>query len=411
LTFLLGLLLTDAPRYALSRVVLCLWDWSTAAARWLHGRATQESFQYCPSVCVILAGYNEAETIGATLESVYGSYPRLEIIVVDDGSTDGMAAVARRYARTHPGVCVLSRPERGGKSSAMNFALAYVQAEVVVVVDADSHLGPAALWEIVQPFQKPRVGAVAGNVVARNPFVNLCTWMQAYEYLNTIFIGRMLAERLGILGIVSGAHGAFRTDVLRQVHGWDVGPPEDLDLTLTIRKAGYDIAFAPYACCYTEVPENWKALVKQRRRWERSGVVRNHCRKHLDMVYFWQAHFRWSNLLLFMECWFFNVFCTLGIWVWFAWFFWQQSPDSWHVLFTLYCGYIALEVVQVLAILNYSTERLRHALICTVFLLAPFYQVLMLAVRLWATVEEIFFRGSFEDDYVPLKVRQATWNW
>src|SRR5262249_9412278 len=213
----------------------------------------------------------------------------------------------------------------------------------------------------------------AGNVVARNPFVNLCTWLQAYEYLNTIFIGRMLAERLGILGIVSGAHGAFRTSVLRQVHGWDVGPPEDLDLTLTIRKAGYRIAFAPYACCYTEVPESWKALVKQRRRWERSGGVRDHCRKHLEMVYFWQAHFRWSNLLLFVESWFFNVFCLMGIWVWFAWFLWRQAPDSWMVLFTLYGSYVAFEVVQVLAILYYSTDRARDALICTVFLLAPFY--------------------------------------
>jgi cellulose synthase/poly-beta-1,6-N-acetylglucosamine synthase-like glycosyltransferase len=411
LTFLLGLLLIDAPRYALSRVVLCLWDWSAGAARWLRGRSTQEAFSHCPSVCVILAGYNEAETIGATLESVYGSYPRLEIIVVDDGSTDGMAVAARRFARTHPGVRVLSRPDRGGKSSAMNFALVYVRAEVVVIVDADSHLGPAALWEIVQPFQNPRVGAVAGNVVARNPFVNLCTWMQAYEYLNTIFVGRMLSERLGILGIVSGAHGAFRTELLRQVHGWDVGPPEDLDLTLTLRKAGYRIAFAPYACCYTEVPESWKTLVKQRRRWERSGVVRNHCRKHLDMVCFWQAHFRWSNLLLFVECWFFNVFCMAGIWVWLAWFFWRQHPDSWNVLFTLYCSYVAFEVVQVLAILYYSMERARDALICTVFPLVPFYQTLMLAVRLWATVEEIFFRGSFHDPYVPLKVRRATWHW
>ncbi len=411
LAFLIGLLLTDGPRYALSRIVLCLWDWSAVAVRWLCGRTTPQVFSHCPSVCVILAGYNEAETIGATLESVYGSYPRLEILVVDDGSTDGMAEVARHFARAHPGVRVLSRPERGGKSSAMNFALAYVRAEIVVVVDADSHLGPAALWEIVQPFKDPRVGAVAGNVVARNPFVNLCTWMQAYEYLNTIFVGRMLAERLGILGIISGANGAFRTSVLRQVHGWDVGPPEDLDLTLTIRKAGYRIAFAPYSHCYTEVPESWEVLVRQRRRWERSGVVRNHCRKHLDMACFWHAHFRWGNLMLFLESWFFNLFCMVAIWAWFAWFFWRHDPNSWKVLLTLYLCYAVFEVVQVLAILYYSTDRTRDGLICTVFLLAPFYQMLMLAVRLWATVEEMFFRGSFQDNYVPLKVRKATWHW
>jgi poly-beta-1,6-N-acetyl-D-glucosamine synthase len=408
LTFLLGLLLTDGPRYALARVVLCGWDWLRLLRR---PAGADESFTYCPSVCVILAGHNEAETVGATLESVYGSYPRLEVVVVDDGSTDGMADVARQFARAHPGVLVLSRPERGGKSSAMNFALAYVRAEVVVVVDADSHLGPAALWEIVQPLRDPRVGAVAGQVVARNPFASLATWLQAYEYLNTIFIGRMLAARLGILGIISGACGAFRTGVLRQVYGWDVGPPEDLDLTLAIRKAGYQIACAPYCQCYTEVPETWRALVRQRRRWERSGVVRNHCRKHLDLACFWHAHFRWSNLFLLLESWFFSIVCLANIWVWIAWFAWQGRPDSGHVLLTLYLCYLGFEVIQVLAILYYTTEPARDALICSVFWLAPLYQVLMLVVRLWATLEEIFFRGSFKDNFVPLKVRRATWHW
>src|SRR5262249_10946771 len=147
-------------------------------------------------------------------------------------------------------VLVLRRPRRSGKSSATNFALTYTRADVVIVIDCDSSVGPGALWEIVQPLRDPQVGAVAGNILARNPFTNLCTWLQGYEYSSTIFVGRMLSARLGILGIVSGAFGAFRRDVLAQVNGWDVGPPEDLDLTLTIRKAGYRIEFAPYAECY-----------------------------------------------------------------------------------------------------------------------------------------------------------------
>jgi hypothetical protein len=250
--FLIGLLLTDGPRYALSRIAFCLWDCGAGLWRGLWGRARRLEFRHCPSVCVILAGHNEADTIEATLGSVWGSYPRLEIIVVDDGSADAMAQLSQQFARTHAGVLVLSRSDRGGKSSAMNMALPYTRAEVVLVVDSDSHLGPAAIWEMVQPFRDPRVGAVSGTVLARNPFTGLATWTQAYEYLSSIFVGRLIAARLGILGIVSGAFGAFRREVLDRCRGWDAGPPEDLDLTLFIRKAGYRIAFAPYAECYTE---------------------------------------------------------------------------------------------------------------------------------------------------------------
>jgi poly-beta-1,6-N-acetyl-D-glucosamine synthase len=185
------LLLTDTPRYALTKIYLCGRDWLTHTWRWLRGQDEVARFSHCPSVCAIVAGYNEADTIASTLASLWQTYPKLEIIIVDDGSKDAMAANARRFAANHAGVMVLSRPDRGGKSSAMNFALRYTQAEVIVVIDADSELGPNALWEIVQPLRNERVGAVAGSVVVRNPFASLATWFQAYEYVSTIFVGRM----------------------------------------------------------------------------------------------------------------------------------------------------------------------------------------------------------------------------
>ncbi|HXG09518.1 MAG TPA: glycosyltransferase family 2 protein [Gemmataceae bacterium] len=377
----------------------------------MRGVPAASAYSYCPSVCVILAGHNEAEVVGSTLASVWGSYPRLQIIVVDDGSTDGMADVARRFARQHEGVLVLSRPRRSGKSSAMNFALPYVRADIVVVVDADSDLGPNAIWEIVQPMQDPTVGAVAGNVLGRNPFVNLVTWLQAYEYLSTIFIGRMLAARLNLLGIVSGAFGAFRLSALEQVKGWDVGPPEDLDLTLTLRKAGYRIAFAPYAECYTDLPTTWKGLFRQRVRWDRSGVVRNHCRKHLDLAYFWSANFHFSNLVLLAENWVFNLFCTFGIYGWLLWVLLAMPGQAGKLLLTLYLLYLVFELVQIVAVMYYSNAPGRDLLICTVFVLVPFYQFYLLTARLVAHLQEIFLRASFEDNFVPEHVRRTTWKW
>jgi poly-beta-1,6-N-acetyl-D-glucosamine synthase len=411
LMFLWGLLLVDGQRYALSMILLCLEDCARNCWDWLRGVSRARSFSYCPSVCVILAGHNEAEAIGSTLRSVWGTYPRLEIIVMDDGSTDETAAIAREFARRHPGVLVLRREERGGKSSAMNFALQYTRAEVVVVVDADSHLGPGAIWEVVQPLQDPGVGAVGGAVAGRNSLTNLVTLLQAYEYLRTIFTGRMVSARLGILGIISGAFGAFRRAALDRVMGWDTGPPEDLDLTLAIRKSGYRIAFAPYALCYTDLPTTWGALIRQRLRWERSGVIRNHCRKHLDLACPWHANFRWLNLALCLESWLFNLFCLYGIAVWIVWFCWDLPADWWKVLLTLYLCYLVYEVIQVFAVLYFSPSLGYDALICCVFFLAPLYQLLQLAVRLVATTEEVFLRKSFQDNYVPAKVRSVTWHW
>jgi cellulose synthase/poly-beta-1,6-N-acetylglucosamine synthase-like glycosyltransferase len=322
-----------------------------------------------------------------------------------------MVAIAQEFARAHPGVLVLHRADRGGKSSATNFALQYTKAEVIVLVDADSTLGPAAIWEMVQPLHNPEVGAVSGAVIGRNSFTNLVTLLQAYEYLSTIFIGRMVAAWMGILGIVSGAFGAFRRSALDQLKGWDVGPPEDLDLTLSLRKCGYRVAFTPHAQCYTDLPDTWWALIKQRLRWERSGTIRNHCRKHLDLAYFWQPHLRWLDFCLLLENWIFNIVCMYGIWVWIFWFCFTLSTGWWEILLTLYLCYLVFEIVQIFSVGYFSPDPKRDLLICGVFFLVPVYQLLLLAVRLVATTEEIFLRKSFDDNYVPPKVRAATWHW
>ncbi len=411
LSLLLGLLLLDGPRYALSRIVLVGVDFVRDGCRRLTGRTEPRDYSCCPSVCVLLPGYNEAETIGHTLRGLWGTYPRMSIIVVDDGSTDGMFQVAYEFAQTHSGVMVLRRPERGGKSSAMNFALQYTKADVIVVIDADSTIEANSIWEIVQPLADPSVGAVSGSVLARNPFANLCTWFQAYEYLCNILVGRIFAARMGILGIVSGAFGAFRRDAVDRVMGWDVGPPEDLDLTLAIRKAGYRVVHAPYAQCYTDLPPTWKGLFKQRRRWDQSGVIRNHCRKHIDMAYFWSRNFRLADFFLVFEAWVFNVFCLYGFVAYSIWMALTYRGEFVQVCFVLYLCYVCFEFVQALSVLYYTRDLGRDALLCAIFPLAPFYQLFLMAARLHGQTAELLFRKSFDDNYVPQRVREATWHW
>ena len=257
------LLLVDGTRYALSSVIMVLFDLYLGFLRLLTGSSSRQlQYEFCPSVCVLIAGHNEADTIAETLGSLWNSYPRLQIIVIDDGSSDGMADVAKSYARDRHGVHILSRAQRGGKSSALNWGLSQARADVIITLDADSRLSPNALWEIVQPLQNPNVGAVSGTITVWNSSHNIVTWLQAYEYRQSIFLGRQLQARLGTLGIVSGAFGAFRHSVLKRVTGWDAGSREDGDLTLRIRKAGYQIAFAPEAECLTNAPETWSGLFR-----------------------------------------------------------------------------------------------------------------------------------------------------
>ena len=404
------LLLVDAPRYAYSAVLMAFWDAvrSLCTGR-LPGPETG-AYAYCPPVSVIIAGYNEADTIAKTMESVWNRYPCAQMIVVDDGSNDGMTDAAKKFAAGRPGILVIRRDRRGGKSSALNIGLHYATSEIIVTVDADSRLSENAIYELLQPLQDPKVAAVSATVLAWNPLASLAAFLQAYEYRQTIFISRMSRGRIGMLGIVSGAFGAFRTSVLKQLGGWDVGPGEDGDLILRIRKAGHRVGVAPYANCFTNVPTSWVRLFWQRCRWDRT-VITFECRKHEEMGFPWSANFRWSNFCLMLERWFFNVVCVYTFWLYGIWILTEYPGGALNLLALLYCCGLCIELLQMLVLLFYS-DRLKHdLLLCLALPLYPFYQVFMKAVDIFALTREIFSRVSGEDNFVPLHVRKATWRW
>lgn len=404
------LLLVDAPRYAYSVLGMALWDivkytWTgTLPGPGVYDRG------YQPSVTVVIAGHNEADTIQQTMQSVLNGYPNVQLIVVDDGSTDGMAAAALEFAHGKPEITVLRSLDRSGKSSALNMGLAHATGEILVTVDADSRLGEGSIYELVQPLSQTNVAAVSATVLAWNPFASFASMLQAYEYRQTIFISRMTRGRMGVLGIVSGAFGAFRTSVLKQLGGWDVGPGEDGDLVLRIRKAGYEIEVAPYAHCYTNVPTSWVRLFWQRCRWDRT-VITFECRKHNDMGIPFSKNFRWSNFLLMMERWFFNVVCVYTFWLYGIWVLTVYPSSSLYLLMLLYCCGLCVELLQVMALAFYSDRPWHDLKLSLVLPFYPMYQVFMKAVNLFALTREIFFRESGDDNFVPLKVRSATWRW
>lgn len=406
------LLLIDAPRYAGSALLMVLVDVLPLRRRRSQAAdgAPQPQYSYCPQVTVLIAGHNEADTIAQTMASVWTRYPHLELIVVDDGSTDGMTRAALDFAAGRSGILVLRRAERGGKSSALNLGLLYATSEIVVTVDADSRISDNAIYEIIQPLQDPETAAVSANVMAWNPFASLAAMLQAYEYRQTIFVSRMVRGRSSLLGIVSGAFGAFRTDVLKQLGGWDVGPGEDGDLILRLRKAGFRIGNAPAASCYTNVPVSWYRLFRQRCRWDRT-VITFECRKHGDLGCPWSRNFRWSNFLMLLERWTFNVVCVYMFWLYGIWLLLAFPASTLRLLPLLYCCGLCIELLQLLALLFYSDRPKQDLILATVLPLYPIYQVYLKLVDLIALTNEIVFRSSTRDNFVPAHVREVTWHW
>jgi len=394
--------LLEVPRYVLSKVVMLTIDV-------VRGEPKPTVYSHCPSVTVVLAGYNEADTTGPTIDSILGTYPNLEIIVVDDGSDDGMSHAVLPYL-VDEHVRLLRKPDRGGKSSCVNFAVAESTGEIVLVIDTDSGVEKNTIWEIVQPFADPRVGAVGGTVRVRNARCNLVTMCQAHEYLHAIFLGRQLQSRLGIMSCASGALGAFRREAVQRAGGWDVGPGEDGDLTIKVRKLGYKAVFTPYAVCNTDAPTTWRGLFKQRRRWNR-GLIRYKCRKHVDMANPFAANFSWGNLVLLVNVWFFKIFLLFAFWTAVVCRLITWNLNAGYFLLASYLLYQVFGVIKIGVLMYYSDRRLEDLVTCVVTPFHPVYRFWLCLARLVSVTEEALFRRSFHDNYVPPKVRAATIHW
>jgi peptidoglycan/xylan/chitin deacetylase (PgdA/CDA1 family)/GT2 family glycosyltransferase len=216
-------------------------------------------------VSVLVPAYNEAVGIADSLRSIEASdYDDLEIIVIDDGSTDDTAEVVRRLDL--PRTTLITKPN-GGKPSALNLGLRRATGEVVVMVDGDTLLERETVSQVVAPFWNPIVGAVSGNpkIGNQNRFLPR---LQASEYLLASSLERRLLAPARMVTTVPGAIGAWRTSAVREAGFVSSATlAEDTDLTIAIGRGGWKIEYVPGARAWTEAPSTWKSFVAQRKRW------------------------------------------------------------------------------------------------------------------------------------------------
>ncbi|MFF0158630.1 bifunctional polysaccharide deacetylase/glycosyltransferase family 2 protein [Streptomyces sp. NPDC005263] len=219
-------------------------------------------------VSVIVPAYNEKECIANTLESLARSTHPIEVIVVDDGSTDGTSEIARDAAASLGMTNVrVIRQENAGKPVALNNGVRSASYDIVVMMDGDTVFEPDTVRHLVQPFADPEVGAVAGNAKVGNRDTVIGAW-QHIEYVMGFNLDRRMYDLLRCMPTIPGAIGAFRRDAVLQVGGMSEDTlAEDTDITIAMHREGWRVVYEEHARAWTEAPGSLKQLWSQRYRW------------------------------------------------------------------------------------------------------------------------------------------------
>jgi len=367
--------------------------------------ARRRLFLENPLISILIPGKNEGKHLYKLAKSLSEqTYKNIEIIVVDDGSDDHTPEIGRSLEKAGLIDLFLRNEVRGGKASAANLALRFAKGKYIIHLDADCSYDFDSMENILIPFFiDERVGGVGGNVNVRNHKDSLAATLQGIEYFNTITIGRTVTSYLGIYRIISGAFGAFRADVMRELKGWDIGPGLDGDITVKIRKKGYKIRFAQDATCLTSVPNTFKKLIKQRFRWDKS-LVRFRLRKHKDILYPTKS-FRFLDFFGALENIVYNLVLNFKWYVYLGIMLSLYKPLLFNIFITNILLYTSTNFVKFIL---YSLYREKVHSSMSYYLpyipcMVIYFGFYLRVVRTIAYIQEFFFKKSYDDPWNPSK--------
>lgn len=322
-----------------------------------------------PTVSMILPAYNEEKIIETSIQQVLKQDYKgsIEVIVVDDGSTDKTRSIVQTYSEKHPNVKLICQPKNMGKPSALNTGFKCATGEICIFQDTDSVIASNLVSLMVPHFKNAKVGMVAGMIVVGNEG-NMLTKMQQIEYLYSQTVIRFCqASHLNVL-VCPGAATAVRTEIAKSIPSTDRTVTEDADFTFEVWKAGWKVSQEPEAISYTEAPENMSQFFDQRKRWL-YGVLQT------IVLHKWAL--KKNNIWVFWA-WLGYIMCPLTIVAVVSPFmfgiFYGQTFLVYFVIYTL-LTFSVFSITQTIGVLMYGKKKIK-------LLLLPVYALYQLMLQI-----------------------------
>jgi cellulose synthase/poly-beta-1,6-N-acetylglucosamine synthase-like glycosyltransferase len=388
----------DIPRYTLSLLSLAFFGVRRRSDRVPAGSA---------SVSVIIPTFNGGSGLAPTIASLQRQTLRpVEIIVVDDGSTDDTRAVAQRARALGLVDMVICHGTRCGRSTAINAAARFASGDLLLTVDADTVFETTAVARLAAVFSDPRVGGASCNIAISNEQESLWTGLQSVEYLMSISAGRSILDVVDAIACLSGACSMYRRDIFLRQGGLDVGPGEDLEYSLRLRRLGYVIRFVPDAWAETDGPVGAISLLRQGARWDRDAL-RVRFIMYGELGFFHRFE-RLSDTLQRLDFIMFDLVPTLSLpfyLVYIVLLF--GAADAARFLGAVYFLLLWISILNMaLAFAMFNRSVGLFGLGAS--LIFPLYQGVYLKCGwFWSYSSEIIFATSRHDDFVPPRVRRA----
>lgn len=360
-------------------------------------RRKRRTPRWHPGVTIIVAAFQEEEAIAETLRSIrHVDYPgNVEVLVLDDGSADGTSAAVDLCKVTlfasSPNMVLRRRrfEENRGKALTLNSGLEQARHDLVVTIDADTHLHPGSLTTIVETLlSHPRdTVAVAGSVLVGNAHESLIAGAQEWDYFHGIAAVKRMQSMYGGTLVAQGAFSIYRRQALLDAGGWPDTVGEDIVLTWALLSKGHRIGYAPDAIAWTRAPPTLLELARQRKRWARGMIEALAHHNELLFQPRLSTMFIWWNLLFITLDLTFTVAFLPGLVLALCGIYWLAGPVTLLVL--------PLAALWNLVIFRIQTRMLKRAGIAmkrsrrgfVMFLLA--YPLLMQPVSLWGYAAEL----------------------
>jgi cellulose synthase/poly-beta-1,6-N-acetylglucosamine synthase-like glycosyltransferase len=392
-----SLLVFDIPRYTLTLLSLVLY-----AALTRQGPVPTSN----ASVSVIIPTFNGASGLDRSIASLRRqTLQPVEIIVVDDGSTDDTRTVAERARARGLVDAVICHGTRCGRSAAINAAARFATGDLLLTVDADTLFEPTALARLAAVFSDPHVAGASCNVAISNEDASLWTELQSIEYLTSIGAGRWVLNFADAIACLSGACSMYRRDIFVRLGGLDVGPGEDLEYSLRLRRLGYAIRFVPDAWANTAGPTTGLGLLRQRARWDRDAL-RVRFMMYGELRFFHRFE-RLPDTLQRLDFIVFDLVPTLSLPFYLAYVVLLYGANAVLFLGAIYIALLWISLFNILLVFTIFSHSPTVRGLGAVLIL-PFYQGMYLkCARFFSYSAEILFASSRHDDFVPPRVRRA----